>query len=768
MVRLVDIAGFAGHGPAMTSASTVPEPLRDALAERYAIQRELGVGGMATVYLAHDVRHERPVALKVFRPEVGVSFGAERFAREIKLLARLRHPFILPLLDSGETAGALYFVMPYIDGESLRARLAREGRLPIEEAVELARSVADALAYAHGEGVVHRDVKPENVLLSRQGHPVLADFGIAAGKTMSGDSAGQLTAVGLALGTTAYMSPEQALGEPNIDGRSDIYSLGITLYEMLAGRPPFSGPNALAIISQHLTVPAPTLSVARADVPHAVEQAVSRALAKERAARFAAASDFARALGVGSSGMTPEIRQAADERTSIAVLPFANLSADRENEYFSDGITEELIGALAKVAGLRVVSRSSAFAFKGKNASAREIGATLDVRFLLDGSVRRAGTRLRASAQLIRVSDDSPLWSETYDRQIEDIFAVQDDISARIVETITRTLPVGHLSGPQSVRQPRSLEAYNLCLLGRYHWNKRDRANLRQALDLFGQAAQIDPTYAPAHSGIADACALLASYAHAPPTEMYPRAAAAATQAITLDESLADRHASLGFAKYNWEWDWEGAERELRRAIALNPSYAPAHHWLAMFLAGLGRADEALRLARRAIDLDPLSVNPHMTLGVTLAFAGRMEDAVRQFRRVIAMHPGFVFGSVWLCATHAIIGQGEESLAVAERLMQATGEAQIARATLAIAYGVTGRVTEARQIQADLSGAPDRPLFQHAVIYAIIGEDAAAFDGLERALVARTDMYTLLVHPAFARMRAQPRFVRLLERVGLR
>jgi len=752
----------------MTSASTVPEPLRDALAERYAIQRELGVGGMATVYLAHDVRHERPVALKVFRPEVGVSFGAERFAREIKLLARLRHPFILPLLDSGETAGALYFVMPYIDGESLRARLAREGRLPIEEAVELARSVADALAYAHGEGVVHRDVKPENVLLSRQGHPVLADFGIAAGKTMSGDSAGQLTAVGLALGTTAYMSPEQALGEPNIDGRSDIYSLGITLYEMLAGRPPFSGPNALAIISQHLTVPAPTLSVARADVPHAVEQAVSRALAKERAARFAAASDFARALGVGSSGMTPEIRQAADERTSIAVLPFANLSADRENEYFSDGITEELIGALAKVAGLRVVSRSSAFAFKGKNASAREIGATLDVRFLLDGSVRRAGTRLRASAQLIRVSDDSPLWSETYDRQIEDIFAVQDDISARIVETITRTLPVGHLSGPQSVRQPRSLEAYNLCLLGRYHWNKRDRANLRQALDLFGQAAQIDPTYAPAHSGIADACALLASYAHAPPTEMYPRAAAAATQAITLDESLADGHASLGFAKYNWEWDWEGAERELRRAIALNPSYAPAHHWLAMFLAGLGRADEALRLARRAIDLDPLSVNPHMTLGVTLAFAGRMEDAVRQFRRVIAMHPGFVFGSVWLCATHAIIGQGEESLAVAERLMQATGEAQIARATLAIAYGVTGRVAEARQIQADLSGAPDRPLFQHAVIYAIIGEDAAAFDGLERALVARTDMYTLLVHPAFARMRAQPRFVRLLERVGLR
>jgi serine/threonine-protein kinase len=751
----------------MASASIVPEPLRDALAERYAIERELGAGGMATVYLAQDLKHEREVALKVFRPEVGASFGAERFTREIKLLARLRHPFILPLLDSGETAGALYFVMPYIDGESLRARLAREGRLPIEEAVELARSVADALSYAHGEGIVHRDVKPENVLLSRQGHAVLADFGIARGRPVS-QSAGQLTEVGLALGTTVYMSPEQALGEPDIDGRSDIYSLGITLYEMLAGQPPFSGPNALAIISQHLTVPPPALSVARADVPAAVEQAVARALAKERAARFAAASDFARALRAGSSGATTEVRQAADERTSIAVLPFTNLSADKENEYFSDGITEDLIGALAKVSGLRVVSRSSSFAFKGKNASAREIGATLDVRFLLEGSVRRASNRLRASAQLVRVSDDSHLWSETYDRQIEDIFAVQDDISARIVETIRRTLPVGYLSGPQNVRQPRSLEAYNLCLLGRHHWNKRGEANLRQALDLFGQAAQIDPTYAPAKSGIADAYALLASYAHARPTEMYPRAAAAATQAIALDESLADGHASLGFAKYNWEWDWEGAERELRRAIALNPSYATAYQWLAMFLAGLGRIDEAFQLAHRAIDLDPLSVNPNMTLGVALAFAGRMDDAVRQFRRVIAMQPGFVFGLVWLCAAHAMMGHGEESLAVAERMMQLTGEAQIARAALAVAYGATGRIVEARQIQADLAGAPDRPLFQHAVVYAIMGDEAAGFDGLERALVARTDMYTLRVHPAFSRMRAQPRFVRLLEQVGLR
>ncbi|MBW8862890.1 MAG: tetratricopeptide repeat protein [Acidobacteria bacterium] len=374
---------------------------------------------------------------------------------------------------------------------------------------------------------------------------------------------------------------------------------------------------------------------------------------------------------------------------------------------------------------------------------------------------------MRASAQLIRVSDDSHLWSETYDRQIDDIFAVQDDITARIVETITRTLPLGHLSGPQHVRQPRSLEAYNLCLLGRYHWYKRGQANLRQALDLFGQAAQIDPTYAPAQSGIADACALLASYGHARPMEMYPRAGAAAAQAIALDDSLADGHASLGFAKYNWEWDWEGAERELRRAIALNPSYATAHQWLAMFLAGLGRADEALPLARRAIELDPLSANTSMTLGTVLMFAGRTDDAARQFRRVIAMQPGFAFASAWLCATYAITGRGEEALAVAERMIQEMGEARIARAGLALAYAALGRIDDARRIQADLGGAPDTPLFQHAMIHAVIGDDAAAFDWLERALVTRTDMYTLRVHPAFTRLHAHPRFVRLLEQIGL-
>jgi serine/threonine-protein kinase len=303
----------------MTSASAVPERLRDALAERYAIERELGTGGMATVYLAQDVRHERPVALKVFRPEVGASFGAERFAREIKLLARLRHPFILPLLDSGQAAGALYFVMPYIDGESLRTRLVREGRLPIEDAVELARNVGDALAYAHGEGVVHRDVKPENVLLSRQGHAVLADFGIARGKPAPHDPGGQLTEAGLALGTTAYMSPEQALGEPNIDGRSDIYSLGITLYEMLAGRPPFSGPNAVAVISQHLTVQPAPLSAARADVPQAVEQAVSRARCVQGAAGRRLPFTTRRLTSALRSPYSPSRISAQTGRTSTSV-----------------------------------------------------------------------------------------------------------------------------------------------------------------------------------------------------------------------------------------------------------------------------------------------------------------------------------------------------------------------------------------------------------------------------------------------------------------
>ena len=414
----------------MTGATGIPALLRDALAGAYTLDRELGQGGMATVYLAQDCRHERPVALKVLNREKSAALGAERFEREIKLLARLRHPFVLPLHDSGEAAGELYFVMPYIDGESLRTRLQREGPLSLDDTVKIVRQVADALDYAHGEGVVHRDVKPGNILLSRHGHALLADFGIARGALLTPDAPGTLTQVGSAVGTAAYMSPEQALGEEGIDGRTDVYSLGCVVYEMLAGRPPFVGATALSLVAQHVGTKAPDLASLRNDLPDSAASAVARALEKDPRARFPTATAFAEALLTADARprKAPPALVSAP-RFSIAVLPIANRSPDPETEFCSDGMTEELINALAKVEGLRVVSRTSNFAFKGGNVPVGEIGTRLNVGFVLEASVRRALNRLRVTTRLVEVVDDSTVWSETYERQLEDVFAVQDEIT---------------------------------------------------------------------------------------------------------------------------------------------------------------------------------------------------------------------------------------------------------------------------------------------------------------------------------------------------
>ena len=722
---------------------------------------------MATVYLAHDLKHDRDVALKVLREEQSAALGAERFEREIKLLARLRHPFILPLHDSGDAVGELYFVMSYVDGESLRARLVREGTIPLEDAVRIAEQVADALDYAHGEGVVHRDVKPENILLSRHGHALLADFGIARGALITPATLGTLTQAGIAIGTASYMSPEQALGETGIDGRSDVYALGCVLHEMLSGRPPFSGPTALSVVAQHVGTPAPSLAAARADLPGSVVRAVARALAKAPSARFPTATAFVQAL------LAPDVARrvsasavASTPRLSIAVLPLANQSPDTETEFFSDGMTEELITALAKVEGLRVVSRSSTFAFKGGTVSARDIGERLGVGFVLDASIRRSGKRLRMTAHLVDVGDDTTLWSETYERQLEDVFAVQDDITRCIVETITQALQLGHLRGATPVQPTQNLEAYDLYLLGRHHWYERTEAGMRRALELFQQAAAADPSYARAYSGIADSAALLASWQFASPQEMYPQAVAASRRAIELDPSSADAHASLGFVKLNWEWDWDGALRELRAAITLNPSHETAHRWLSAFLAGIGRPDEALPIAERARELDPLSVLPRMNLGIVSYLAWRYEDAVAEFRRVIEKDPAFVRGYVFLAATLALLDRHEEAIAAARTSIELSNGGPMMNLGLGLCVGRAGRLDEARAILMPL--LPVLPPRYAAEAHVVMGDAPAALDALERACEERSDwMYAIATEPYFRGLHAHPRFIQLLERMRL-
>jgi eukaryotic-like serine/threonine-protein kinase len=744
--------------------SAVPDALREALANRYRLERELGAGGMATVYLATDLRHDRPVAVKVLRADHAVALGAERFHREIRVLARLRHPFILPLHDSGEAAGAFYFVMPYIDGESLRARLAREGSLPLADALDIVGQVADALEHAHREGVVHRDVKPENILISRHGHALLADFGIARGAAEPGAEA--MTQVGITLGTAAYMSPEQALGQPDLDGRSDVYALGCVTYEMLAGAPPFEGLNAMAVIAKHLTAPAPTLAVARPAVPAAVASAVARALEKEPADRFATTTDFARALGGRETTTALVAASHTGARLSLAVLPIARIGGGEDDEFFAEGLTEELTNALARLEGLRVVSRGAAFSLRGRDVSAAEVGARLGVEFVLSGSVRRSGSRMRLTAQLLRAADDSVLWSEKYERTLDDVFAVQDDVTMRIVDTIASSLQLGHLRGQVPVAQTRNIAAYDFYLLGRHHWYERTEAGMRRALALFEQAVEADPSYAPAWAGIADASMLLASWQFARPEEMYPRAAQAVQRALALDESLADAHASLGFVKLNWEWDWEGAQRELQRAIELNPSHETAHRWLSAFLAAIGRYPEALPIAERALTLDPVSVLPTMNLGIVHYLAGRYDEGAARFAAVLERDPGFVRGYAFLAAALAYQGRFAESDATMERA-EAISVIPMVRVSRVLALAVSGREAEARALYDSLAPS-NLPHFYRAGVHAELGEVDAAVDELERAVDAREDwMYSITTQPFFRALRQHPRFERLKARLQL-
>ena len=589
-----------------------PERLRAAVADRYRIDEEIGHGGMAAVYLAEDLRHARKVAIKVLLPGSGgaQSYEPQRFLREIRIAARLSHPQILPVHDSGEVDGLLYFVMPYAGCETLRDRLTQEGALPIDAALRLTRAVAAALDYAHRHNVIHRDIKPENILL-QEGEPVIADFGVATAISAAGGDSVYITDRGFTVGTPAYMSPEQASADRDLDGRSDIYSLACVLFEMLAGKPPFSGSGARATMARHAIEAPPLIRSLRPMVTAAVEHALQRALAKTPADRFSTMAEFCEAL----VAPPPRPTTLGPESRAIAVLPFVNSSADAENEYFSDGITDELINALTKVEGLRVASRTSVFALKNVREDVRALGARLDVSALLEGTVRKAGNRLRIAVQLTDVTDGRTLWSERYDREMADVFAIQDEIAGTIVRTLRSTL-LGELGDPTPMRYTANVRAYSLYLKGRFWWNRRSQSAIKEGIRFFEQAIQEDPGYALAYSGLADSYALDLDYRGAPVIEGMERAGAEARKAIALDDTLAEAHTSLGWVTFIYDWDWVGAEREFSRAIDLNPRYSTARQWYSWFLAAMGRFDDALGEGRAAIELDPLSVSIRQQHGV--------------------------------------------------------------------------------------------------------------------------------------------------------
>src|SRR5256714_9104183 len=485
--------------------------------------------------------------------------------------------------------------MPYIDGETLRDRLTRQGSLPIEDAVRIACEVLEALGYAHAHGVVHRDIKPENIIFSA-GRALVTDFGIA--RAVSAASLEALTIDG-AVGTPAYMSPEQASQSPQLDGRSDIYSLGCTLYEMLTGSVPFPGPTAQAVLARHLLDVVPPIRSGRPTVRHALEQAVLTALANVPAAPFPTARPFAPGLPA------PDEATEGEGGGSLCVLPLPDPSGDPDFEYFSEGIAEEIINALTQLPGLRVAARTSSFAVRGQGIDLAEVGAKLKVGTVLEGSVRRAGNRLRISAQLVKVADGYHLWSERYDLEMTDVFAIQAEIAKAIANRLRVTL--GDDGAPLVTPATGNLDAYHLYLKGRYYLAQRG-LGLKRALDCFHEALTLDPSYALAHAGLADACTVLAQYGLAPPNVLRPKARAAVQRARELAPELAEVHCAAGALSLICDWDWPAAARDLRRAVELNPRSVTARQWLSYYLVFIeGRFDEGLAQSRRAVELDPLA-----------------------------------------------------------------------------------------------------------------------------------------------------------------
>jgi eukaryotic-like serine/threonine-protein kinase len=777
------------------------ERLAASLADRYRIERELGAGGMATVYLAEDLKHDRKVAIKVLKPELGAVLGAERFLSEIKVTANLQHPNLLPLFDSGEADGLLYYVMPYVEGETLRARLEREHQLPVDETLRLLTLMASALDYAHARGVVHRDLKPENILL-QGGQPIIADFGIALAVAQAGGS--RVTETGLSLGTPHYMSPEQATADRVIDARSDQYALGTLAYEMLTGEPPHTGASAQAIIARLLTETPRSVRATRPTLSPAVDHAVLRALAKSPADRFATCGEFARVaadtsgvVAVSAPGSLVRRRKwqvvgvaglvlvaavgylvfgrghsaaVSSGIKSIAVLPLDNYSADSTEDYFAEGMTDELTSDLATISQLRVTSRGSAMQFKGKNRPPTpEIGKALNVDAIVEGSVTRSGDKVRITAQLIDARADKHLWAQSFERKSSDVLALQAELASAIAAAINVQLTAGEQSRLATV-QAVNPEAHDAYLKGRFFFNRPDDENLQKAIVQFNLAITLSPAFAPAYSGLSDVYAWAAfNEGFMSVAQAKPLARTAAERAVALDSMSAEAHTSLGVYRAWFDYDWKGSEQELRRALALNSNYAFAHDQLGLVLAIVGHFDEAIAEGQRAMALDPLS--PSILIDATAPFmnTGRATELRELARRASDLDPTFYYpaqaeGMMALRAGNfpVAIAKLKESMNLKAPAF-VTGEFAFAQAASGDRAGAMATIEELKKVSPGGVVAP----FNMALLYFGLGDRPRALDYFEQAYAANSQQLVWLkVDPFFDPLRSEARFVALMKKLN--
>jgi serine/threonine protein kinase len=747
-------------------------------AGRYQVIEELGQGGMGRVYKVHDTKIGEKIALKIIRPESALDKKSlERFSNELKLARKIRHKNVCQMFDLGEDQGTRYITMEYVHGEDLRQLIRKVGRLSPGQAIAIVRQVCAGLEEAHKLGVIHRDLKPQNIMLDDDGNARIMDFGIARSLTGKG-----ITGAGAFIGTPEYMSPEQVEGQ-DVDERSDIYSLGVILFEMLTGRRPFEGDTTLSVAVKQKSETPPDPQLLNSQIPDDLSRVILKCLEKKRESRYQSSEELLADLETVEKSV-PTIERTLEKKTeivpsdkkkwqgSVAVLPFINMSADPEQEYFCDGMAEEIINALTQVEGLRVVARTSAFSFKGKNVNVREIGRELDVESVLEGSVRKAGNRLRITVQLINVADGFHLWSERYDRDLADVFAIQDEISLAIVDKLEVKL-LGKEKATLVKRHTDDPEAYNLYLKGRSSFQMMTEEGFRRCLGYCEQATAKDPDFALPLVGVSMLYVARSYWGKMRPHDAYPKARLYARRAMEKDGSLGLAYSTSGFIKTFYDWDWPGAELDFKRALELNPNSSDIHQGYSFLLTVTGRHDEAVIEAKKAQELDPLSSHINAHAAQTLFFASRHDEALELLKETISFDPTFFFAHYALFNIYEIKSMTQEFLTESEKTIELSGGHPLAVMGLFRAYLGLGRTVEAGELEKSLK---DRSQIEYVSPMCFFGihlwhkELEKAAEWLERACTERDSfLLWMLVYPnPRRRVPDLPIFNDILKKHGLK